>query len=91
MPFLEPLVGCVAPCVLQRRAACLRGSRVDGRTKRSGEQCNFYIFYEVDDEEVPTALRLEEYGVDEECGWVLLEAEREGAARRSPPLWPSDC
>ena len=44
------------------------------QTKRSGEQCNFYIFYEVDDEEVPTALRLEEYGVDAECGWVLLEA-----------------
>lgn len=53
--------------VLQRRI-------YDGRTKRSGEQCNFYIYYEVDDEEVPTALRLEEYGVDEECGWVLLEA-----------------
>ena len=37
--------------------------------------------YEVDDDEVPTVLRLEEYGVDEECGWVLLEAvpaEREG-------------
>ena len=70
---------------------CSGGCVFDSRTKRSGEQCNFYIFYEVDDEEVPTALRLEEYGVDEECGWVLLEAEREGAARRSPPLWPSDC
>ena len=44
----------------------------DSRTKRSGEQCNFYIFYEVDDEEVSTVLRLEEYGVDEECEWVLL-------------------
>jgi hypothetical protein len=37
-------------------------------------QCNFYVFYEVDDDEVPTALRLEEYGVNEECDWVLLEA-----------------
>ena len=48
----------------------------DGRTKRSasGEQCNFYIFYEVDDEEVPTGLRLDEYGAEDEFGsWVLLE------------------
>ena len=29
----------------------------DGRIKRSGEQCNFYIYYEVDHDEVPTALR----------------------------------
>ena len=45
----------------------------DGRTKRGGQQCNFYIHYEVDDDEVPTVLPLEAYGIDEECGWWLLE------------------
>ena len=34
---------------------------------------NFYIHYEVDDDEVPTVLPLEAYGIDEECGWWLLE------------------
>ena len=45
----------------------------DKRIKRSNAQCNFYVYYEVDDDEVPTALRLEEYGNDEECRWLLLE------------------
>jgi hypothetical protein len=39
-----------------------------------GEQCNFFVYYEVDDDEVPTALRLDEYGIEGEGGWVLLEA-----------------
>ena len=34
----------------------------DGRTKRGGQQCNFYIHYEVDDDEVPTVLQLAEHG-----------------------------
>ena len=46
---------------------------MDGRVKRNGEQCNFFVFYEVDDEIVATALRLEEYGSEAEFGWVLLE------------------
>ena len=45
----------------------------DGRTKRGGEQCNFYVYYEIDDDEVPTALRLNEYDGDDEFSWVLLE------------------
>ena len=45
-----------------------------------GEQCNFYIYYEVDDEEVPTALRLDEYEDEAEYGWVLLAATPEAAA-----------
>ena len=51
----------------------------DGRTKRSGLQCNFYVWYEVDDEEEPTALRLEEYDGDDDCAWVLLEAVADDA------------
>ena len=38
------------------------------------EQCNFYVYYQVDDDEVPTALRLEEYDGEDECAWLLLEA-----------------
>ena len=52
--------------VLQRRVT-------DGRIKRGGQQCNFYVYYEVDDDEVPTVLLLDAYGIDEECGWWLLE------------------
>ena len=35
----------------------------DGRApiKRSAEHCNFYVYYQVHDNEVPTALLLEEY------------------------------
>jgi hypothetical protein len=43
------------------------------RIKRGGQQCNFYVYYEVDDDEVPTVLPLDTYGIDEECGWWLLE------------------
>ena len=58
--------------IIQRRV-------FDGRTKCSGLQCNFYVWYEVDDEEEPTALRLEEYDGDDDCAWVLLEAVADGA------------
>ena len=53
----------------------------DGRIKRGGEQCNFYIHYEVDDEEVATALLLADYNGMEEHSWLLLEpaAEASGA------------
>jgi hypothetical protein len=73
--FHWPVIGWYAG-VLQRRCT-------DGRIKRSGEQCNFYIYYEVDDDEVPTALRLEEYDIDDEGGWVLLEAAAVVAAPRA--------
>ena len=55
------------PGVLQRRV-------MDGRIKRSSKCCNFYIYYEVDDDEVPSVLSLDEYGSEEEGGWLLLEA-----------------
>ena len=48
--------------------------KLDGRTKRGGLQCNFYIHYEVDDDEVPTVLQLAEYGGEDEGCWVLLES-----------------
>ena len=54
-------------------ASVLQRCVTDGCIKRNGEACNFYVFYEVDvyvfyevdDDEVPTALRLEEYGGEE--------------------------
>ena len=35
---------------------------------------NFYIFYEIDAEEVSTMLRAEWYDGDEDGSWVLLES-----------------
>ena len=49
----------------------------DGRVKRNGMQCNFYVYYEADDQEEATALQLDEYDGTEECSWMLLE-ETEG-------------
>jgi len=37
------------------------------------EKVNFIIHYEIDDEDIKTVLRVEEYGDNGECGWVLLE------------------
>ena len=54
--------------VIQRRV-------MDARVKRGGGQCNFYIHYEVDDEEVATVLQLTEYGGEDEHAWLLLEPE----------------
>ena len=39
-----------------------------------GVTTNFYIFYDIDDEEPPTALGLANYDGDGMCAWVLLEA-----------------
>ena len=58
------------PAYIQRRV-------FDGRTKRGGQQCNFYIHYEVDEDEVPTVLQpslLAAYGGEDEGCWVLLDS-----------------
>ena len=44
---------------------------------------NFNIYYEIDEEEVSTALRADEYGGDEDFSWVLLEAVAAPAATAS--------
>ena len=49
------------------------------------EKVNFIIHYEIDDDEVKTVLRLEEYDLDDECGWVLLESA--GAQRLRQGRW----
>ena len=52
---------------------------MDARAYRKidGERVNvnFSIYYEIDDNVVPTVLRLEEYGGQEESSWVMLEVE----------------
>ena len=45
--------------------------------KRDGTVTNFYIFYEIDDEEPPTALGLDNYNGDGMCAWVLLDSAPE--------------
>ena len=60
----------------------MRGSIVDKQHKIDSERVpvNFIVFYELDQETVKTALRLEEYGGDsEDSSWVLLEEEAEDA------------
>ena len=51
--------------MLARKTAKL----ADGSTAKK----NFNIFYEIDGEEVGSVLRADEYGVDEDFSWVLLE------------------
>ena len=49
----------------------------NGRVKRDGMVTNFYIFYQIDGEEPPTALGLENYDGDGMCAWVLLDSTAE--------------
>ena len=50
------------------------------RVRRGGKTCNFYIGYGVDDDEVATVLRLDEYGGEDEGSWLLLEPAAPAAA-----------
>ena len=45
----------------------------------SSAKKNFNIYYELDGEEVGTALRADEYGGDEDFSWVMLEPEAAAA------------
>ena len=36
----------------------------------------FYVYYEVDDDEVATVLSLENYNGDEECSWLQLDRQQ---------------
>ena len=45
----------------------------DRRREMDGEVINLFNHYEIDDEDIKTVLRVEEYGDNGECGWVLLE------------------
>ncbi|MGB1142398.1 MAG: hypothetical protein ACPG1A_15965, partial [Halioglobus sp.] len=56
---------------------------VDGRRSRKLDdgvpaKINFFVFYELDNEEVGTVLRTDEYGGDDDYSWYLLEGAGEG-------------
>jgi hypothetical protein len=38
------------------------------------EKVNFFVFYDIDGEEIKTVLRLNEYGGDDDGAWVMLAA-----------------
>ena len=81
-----------APSTLRTRR--VTDKRVKRGAWRGGQQCNFYIYYEVDDEE---------YEDEAEYGWVLLAAAPEAAAvgrrvragaagvRSTTPRWRCRC
>ena len=49
-----------------------RPTNADGRkTVPGGEKANFFVFYEVDEDEVKHNLSMDDYGEDDR--WVLLE------------------
>ena len=56
-----------------RGVGTLTRRNVDGRIKRGGKATNFYVYYEVDDDEVATVLSLDGYDGEEESSWLLLE------------------
>ena len=56
----------------------IKARNTDGRITKmidtQREKVNFYIYYEIDGEEVKTVLRSAEHGGDEDGAWVLLES-----------------
>jgi U3 small nucleolar RNA-associated protein 14 len=44
---------------------------------------NFLIYYEIDEQTVKTALRLDDYGGDEDASWLLLDPDTNGNAGSS--------
>jgi len=52
---------------------CSHARRRSWPTAARPRRKNFNIFYEIDGEEVGSVLRADEYGVDEDFSWVLLE------------------
>ena len=56
----------------------IKARNTDGRITKmidtQSEKVNFYIYYEIDGEEVKTVLRSAEHGGDEDGAWVLLES-----------------
>ena len=47
----------------------------DARRKRGGAVSNYYIHYQVDDDEGAAVLSVEAYGGDDESSWILLEPQ----------------
>lgn len=66
-------MACVVRCVgliKERNQNAQFWKKVDGERL----PVNFIIYYEIDQEEIKTVLRMEEYGGDADSSWVLLQA-----------------
>ena len=64
---------CVYTCGIGWHVGTITRRNYDGRRKRGGAISNFYVHYEVDDDEGAAVLSLEAYGGDDESSWLLLE------------------
>ena len=69
--FNWPVVGWCVGVIRERNMDARSYRKIDGERVK----VNFSIYYEIDDNVVPTVLRLEEYGGQEESSWVMLEVE----------------
>ena len=50
---------------------------------------NFFIYYEIDDDEVKTVLRATEHDGDEDGAWVLLEPAEQVEPAAPAPVEPA--
>ena len=73
--FKWPVVGWCSGRIKERNVDARSYKMVDGERAT----VNFIIHYEIDDEEVKTVLRADEYGGDEDMSWVLLAEAVAGA------------
>ena len=66
--FNWPVVGWCVGKIMSRNYDARKTKKIDGAMCKK----NFNIYYDIDDEEVGTVLRANEYDGDEEGSWVLL-------------------
>ena len=67
--FNWPVVGWCTGTITRRNTSPYVSKKIEDKM----EKVNFYIHYEIDDQEVKTVLRLSEYGGHDEMAWVLLK------------------
>jgi hypothetical protein len=70
----RPVVGWCVGVIRERNMEPRSFRKIDGELVN----VNFLIYYEIDDNLVPTVLHLEEYGGQEESSWVMLLAGGRG-------------
>ena len=66
-----PVVGWCVGKITKRNFDARVSKKIDGQV----EKVNFFIYYEIDGDEVKTVLRNSDYGGEGEGAWVLLEAK----------------
>ena len=66
--LVSPPGGCVGKIVRRNL-----NYRITKKMDSVVEKVNFYVYYDIDGDEVKTAFRIEEWGGDDESAWMLLE------------------